>query len=83
MSDDEFLAAFEARTFPLDDFHHREHVKLAYLYLLRHPLDEAVAKVRDGLQAFAAFHNAPTDKLDAGYHETQTQAWVRLVHATL
>ena len=81
MTDEEFLSAFEACT--LTDFHHRDHIKLAYLHLLRHPPEEAAAKVGAGLRKFAAFHGAPTDKLDVGYHETMTQAWVRLVHATL
>lgn len=81
MNDDEFLAAFEART--LDEFHHRDHIKVAYLYLRRYPLDEAIAKVRAGLQALAAAWDAPVDDLEKGYHETMTQAWVRLVHLTL
>lgn len=48
MSDEEFLAAFEART--LDEFHHRDHIKVTYLYLRRYPLEEAMAKVRTGIQ---------------------------------
>ena len=81
MNDDDFLAAFEART--LDEFHHRDHIKVAYLYLCRHSLDEAIAKVRAGLQALAAAWGAPVDDLERGYHETMTQAWVRVVHLTL
>jgi hypothetical protein len=27
--------------------------------------------------------SAPVDDLERGYHETKTQAWVRLVHLTL
>ena len=72
MNDDEFLAAFEART--LEEFHHRDHIKVAYLYLRQHPLDEAITKVRAGLQALALAWNAPVDKLEEGYHETMTQA---------
>src|SRR5262252_1909645 len=81
MNDNEFLAAFEART--LEEFHHRDHIKVAYLYLRQYPLDEAIAKVRTGLQALAVAWGAPVDDLERGYHETMTQAWVRLVHATL
>jgi hypothetical protein len=81
MNDDEFLAAFEARA--LEEFHHRDHIKVAYLYLRRYPLDEAIAKVRAGLQALAAAWGAPVDDLERGYHETMTQAWVRLVHVAL
>jgi hypothetical protein len=81
MSDDEFLAAFEACT--LDEFHHRDHIKIAYLYLRRYPLNEAIARVRKGLQALAIAWKAPVDDLEKGYHETITEAWVRLVHLQL
>ena len=81
MNDDEFLAAFEARS--LDELRHRDHIKVAYLYLRKHSLEEAIAKVRMGLQALAVAWNAPVDDLEKGYHETMTQAWVRVVHVIL
>jgi hypothetical protein len=81
MNDEEFLAAFEACT--LEEFHHRDHIKVAYLYLRSHSLEEAVAKVRTGLQALAVAWKAPVDDLEKGYHETMTQAWVRLVAVKL
>jgi hypothetical protein len=81
MNDEEFLTAFEACT--LGEFHHRDHIKVTYLYLRRHTLEEAIGKVRTGLQALAVAWSAPVDDLEKGYHETMTQAWVRLVHATL
>ena len=81
MNDDEFLAAFEACT--LEEFHHRDHIKVTYLYLRRYPLPEAIVKVRTGLQALAVAWAAPVDDLEKGYHETMTQAWVRVVHLTL
>ncbi len=81
MNDEEFLTAFEACK--LEEFHHRDHIKVAYLYLRRHPLDDAIIKVRTGLRALAVAWSAPVDDLEKGYHETMTQAWVRLVHLTL
>ena len=81
MSDDQFLAAFEGRT--VEEFHHRDHIKVAYLYLRRYPLEKAIVKVRDGLKALAVAWNAPVDDLEKGYHETMTQAWMRLVHLAL
>jgi hypothetical protein len=81
MNDDEFLAAFEACT--LDEFHHRDHIKVTYLYLCRYSLDEAITKVRCWLQALALAWGAPVADLERGYHETMTQAWVRLVHRAL
>jgi hypothetical protein len=80
MNDEEFLSAFEACT--LEEFHHRDHLKITYLYLRRHPLDVAIMKLRTGLQALAVAWSAPVDE-EKGYHETMTQAWVRLVHVAL
>jgi len=82
LSDDEFLTQFEALTFPNEQWHHREHVKLAYLYLRRYPLDAAIEKMRASLKAFNAKHSVP-ETLDRGYHETMTQGWMKLVHCTL
>ena len=81
MNDEDFLAAFEGCA--LEEFHHRDHVKVAYLYLRRYPLEDAIVKVRAGLQALAVAWNAPVDDLEKGYHETMTQAWVRLVDVKL
>ena len=82
MDDETFLRQFEDCTFPLDAFHHREHVKLAYLYLRQFPLAEAIDKVRYGLKHFQAAYQVP-DAIDRGYHETMTQAWMRLVYFIL
>jgi hypothetical protein len=83
MPDDEtFLAQFETGTWPLENMHHREHVKLAYLYLCRYPLEAATAKICASIKAFNAAHKVP-DALDRGYHETMTLAWMRLIHCTL
>jgi hypothetical protein len=81
-SDETFLTQFEACTWPLEQWHHREHIKLAYLYLLRHPMEIAMERMRAGLQAYNVAYHVP-DALDRGYHETITQAWMRLVHLTL
>src|SRR6476646_10706856 len=63
--------------------HDRDHIKVAYLYLRLQPLEDAITKVRTGLQALAIAWGAPVDDLEKGYHETMTQAWVRLVHLGL
>ena len=81
MNDEAFLAAFEACA--LEEFHHRDHIKITYLYLRHHPLHESITKVTLGLQNLAVAWKAPVDDLEKGYHETMTQAWVRIVHATL
>ncbi|HEY3762260.1 MAG TPA: hypothetical protein VGN23_10990 [Verrucomicrobiae bacterium] len=83
MTDDEqFLAEFESCRVPLDQWHHKEHIKLAYLYLRKYLLDEAIDHVRTRIKAYNAAHKVP-EAVDRGYHETMTQAWMRLVHLTL
>jgi hypothetical protein len=74
LTDAEFLAAFESCTLAPSQFRHADHLRLAWIYLHRHPLDEALARVRSGIQAFAAHHGAT-----GLYHETITAAWVRLL----
>lgn len=82
MTDDEFLRQFETCVFPLDQWHHRAHVKVAYLYVVRFGLDVAAQKLRDGIRAYNAA-NKIQDTPTGGYHETMTQAWLRIIHTTI
>lgn len=82
MSDDDFMKQFEAGSFPFDQWHHRAHVKLAYLYLLRHGFEAAGKKLRDGIRAYNAANNI-TDLPTSGYHETITQFWLRIIEMTV
>lgn len=75
MGDRAFLAAFEGGTLPEEGFHHRDHIRLAWLMLREAPLGEALARFAAGLKRFAARHGK------AGlYHETITWAYVFLIH---
>jgi hypothetical protein len=78
MTDLEFLRAFEEGKLPAHTFHHRDHVRLAYLHLRRSPLPEAIARFRDGLRRFAAAQGKPEL-----YHETITLAYLFLIHERL
>src|SRR5262245_22078279 len=78
-TDEEFLAAFEGRTLTPAEWHHRDHLRVAWLYLERWPLDEAIARIGRGIRALNA-HFAVPEALDRGYHETLTQLWMRLLH---
>jgi hypothetical protein len=82
MNDDAFIQQFEACSFPFDQWHHRAHVKLAYLYLTRYGFDTAATKLRNGIRAYNAAHNVP-DQPASGYHETITQFWLRIVETTV
>jgi len=79
VDDDAFLARFEDGTWPAGQWRHREHLKVAYLYVTRHPLADAIDRMRAGVRALNASHGT-IDGPDSGYHETLTQAWMHLVH---
>jgi hypothetical protein len=82
MNDEEFLRQFEAAIIPMEQWHHREHIRIAYLYLTRHPPAAAIAKICSGIKALNTAQKVP-EAIDRGYHETITQAWIRLVQCTL
>ena len=82
MDDENFLSQFEAASLPRDAWHHREHVRTAYLYLTRYSFEEATERMRKGIKALNAAHGTPETPA-RGYHETMTQAWIRLVHLAL
>ena len=83
MSDDDiFIQQFESCTFPFAQWHHRAHVKLAYLYAVRFGRDVAAQKLRDGIRAYNAVNNVP-DMPTSGYHETMTMAWLHVIHVTI
>ena len=82
MDDEIFLRRFEDGAISLADWHHREHVRVAYLYLLRWPYDVALDRMRAGLHKLNAAQQVP-ESLTRGYHETLTCGWLRLVHCAL
>lgn len=76
--DREFLELFETGRWPLERWHHGDHIRLAYLYLLGHGFDGAMERLREGIRR----HNTAHGIIDAptmGYHETMTRAWLTLV----
>jgi hypothetical protein len=82
MTDAEFLHQFESLTLPLTHWHHRDHLRVAYLYLTQHDFEIACQKICAGIRAHNTAHgiaNTPT----SGYHETQTILWMHLIAATL
>ena len=74
MSDDEFLAAFEACTLARELWTHEAHVRMAWLCLTRQPYEEAAARICDGIRRF----NASLGN-HKGYHETVTRGYVALI----
>jgi diguanylate cyclase (GGDEF)-like protein len=74
MTDDEFLHAFFALTLPHAEFHHRDHLRLAWLVARRHGRAAAAGIVADGIRRYAAAH-----RHGAAYHDTMTRFWASLV----
>ncbi len=71
MHDDEFLDRFERGD--LQEFTHRDHLRVALLYARRGGRDAAI----DGARRIRTFAEAHGDH--AKYHDTVTVAWARLV----
>ncbi|MFN0108109.1 MAG: hypothetical protein ACKVZH_04580 [Blastocatellia bacterium] len=75
MTDQELVERFETLTLQPELFPHREHVRLAWIYLHTHPPLTALEKFCEGLKRFAA----SLGKADI-YHETITWAYLLLIH---
>lgn len=73
--DQNFRQAFEALQVAAEDFNHRAHVRLAYIYLCEMPVDEACEAMKNALLAFLDHLGAQRKK----YHETITRAWIKAV----
>jgi len=55
MTDDELITCFEAQQDPPGGFHHREHVRVAWVYLRRDPVPVALEHRRWRTAALVAF----------------------------
>ena len=73
MNDHEFIEAFERCDVP--SFHHRDHVRLAWIYLRDQPPLDALARFTTSLKRFATAKGSP-----GLYHETITWAYLLLIH---
>jgi len=72
----DFLQRFTGNDMAPSQFHHREHLRLAYMFLARHGNAEtAYPAFRAALQSFLRHHGIDPAK----YHATLTQAWLLAV----
>ena len=74
MTGDELIQQFEDGTTPANTFHHADHVRLAFEYLCRYSVLEALQRFPDALQRFAAAQGKAQR-----YHETVTWAYLLLI----
>jgi hypothetical protein len=77
-SDEDFLRAFEDLSFPAEQFHHREHLRVAWLYLASSDATRAAERMCAGIRRFAN-HQGATEK----YHHTLALFWMRMVGVAL
>lgn len=73
--DARLLQAFESCELTSATFRHREHLRIAHIYLTIHPFETALQTLRARLQAFLSHLGAPP----TAYHETMTRAWLLAV----
>jgi hypothetical protein len=78
VTDDEFVTAFENGTLPLSAFRHADHVRIAFLYLRRYPLLDAIRRFSSSLVNFATSHGKTNL-----YNETITWAYLLLIQERL
>src|SRR5438309_9410779 len=74
MTDDEFLRSVLDASLPSGAFHHRDHLRLAWLVVRRHGADVAPTIVGHAIR-----HFAETRGQAVLYHQTMTEFWVRAV----
>jgi hypothetical protein len=74
MTDQEFLERFESCSLDKEDFHHKDHVRLAWIYLSRFPVLEALSRFSEGLKRFAQSLGK-----EGLYHETITWSYLLLI----
>lgn len=74
VSNDELIEKFEDGSLPLAEFHHEQHLRVAFLYLCKYPLLDVLARFPANLKRYAAAHGK-----NGLYHETITWAYLFIV----
>lgn len=72
-TDRSFLTAFHQRT--LERFSHRDHLRLAWILIIGHGLNEGSKMLKRGIREFAEDQGSGNR-----YHETLTSFWSRLIN---
>ena len=81
MTDAEILTMvdrLERCLLPKEEFHHRDHLTVAVVYLYVVDLDPAIDRMRSSLKRFAGHHH-----VTGLYHETLTRFWLQQVEMRL
>ena len=75
MTRDQIIARFESVAITNDTFHHADHVQLAFSYLSKYPVLDALQRFSCALKKFAVSYGKTQL-----YHETITCAYFFLIH---
>jgi hypothetical protein len=78
MSDDELLARFEDASLANEALHHEQHVRVAWLFVRRYGMPDALGRFSRALKRFAEAKGVP-----GLYHETITWAYLLLISERL
>lgn len=73
-TDEEFRQSLERCTIPNHAFRHRDHLRLAWIYLRESDLDSVMRRLSQSIKRYAHHHGAGQK-----YHETLTQVWARIL----
>jgi uncharacterized protein (DUF2236 family) len=73
VTDHELVERFEACT--LEEFHHADHVRVAWIMLRQMPFSDALARFITSLKRFAAAGGTPEK-----YDEALTRRYILLIH---
>ncbi len=68
------VTGFENASIPASEFTHTAHIAVALSYLSELPPEQALARMREKIRAFAAHHGVSNL-----YHETLTMFWMKLL----
>ena len=75
LSDEDLLARFVDTSLPTDAFHHHDHVRVAWLFVRRYGMPQALTEFSEALKRFADAKGATML-----YHATITWAFLLLIH---
>ncbi len=75
LSDDDLVRKIEDCTLETE-FHHADHIRLAWICLRMMPAEDAEKRMSEALRRYSAHKGKPER-----YHHTMTLAWMRLVAA--
>lgn len=75
MTDDELYDSFTSTALPTAQFHHEQHVRVAWLFVCRHGMPAALGAFSDAIKRFAVAKSA-----HGLYHETITWAFLLIIN---